>query len=174
MSALGSTPTRTRPSRADLDTALRDRLLATSWQLIDALERLEPAEANRAFAAQRQAEVERAQATLEPLTQWEGLSDSSYGTYVRGPNHVRVRRILDFVEPGERILDIGIGYGYLTGVLVRSGLPSYYCGIELTERRIEATKAGLKANGLDNNGTVESAVNQRVRELCARFPIYQG
>jgi glycine hydroxymethyltransferase len=33
---------------------------------------------------------------------------------------------------------------------------------------------GLKANGVDNNGSVEQAVNARVRDLCARFPIYQG
>lgn len=33
---------------------------------------------------------------------------------------------------------------------------------------------GLQANGLENNGTVERQVNARVRELCARFPIYQG
>ena len=33
---------------------------------------------------------------------------------------------------------------------------------------------GLAANGLENNGTVEAEVNGRVRELCARFPIYEG
>jgi glycine hydroxymethyltransferase len=33
---------------------------------------------------------------------------------------------------------------------------------------------GLQANGLEGNGTVEREVNARVRELCARFPIYQG
>jgi glycine hydroxymethyltransferase len=33
---------------------------------------------------------------------------------------------------------------------------------------------GLKQNGLENNGATESEVNERVRELCARFPIYQG
>jgi glycine hydroxymethyltransferase len=33
---------------------------------------------------------------------------------------------------------------------------------------------GLAANGLENNAAVERAVNGRVRELCARFPIYQG
>ena len=31
---------------------------------------------------------------------------------------------------------------------------------------------GLGANGVDNNGAVERAVNVRVRALCARFPIY--
>src|SRR5215218_2722161 len=33
---------------------------------------------------------------------------------------------------------------------------------------------GLAKNGPENNGSVEREVNQRVRELCARFPIYQG
>jgi glycine hydroxymethyltransferase len=33
---------------------------------------------------------------------------------------------------------------------------------------------GLKANGLEDNGAVERQVNVRVRELCARYPIYQG
>ena len=32
---------------------------------------------------------------------------------------------------------------------------------------------GLKENGLENNGAVERQVNERVLELCARFPIYQ-
>ncbi|RMF74570.1 MAG: serine hydroxymethyltransferase [Alphaproteobacteria bacterium] len=31
---------------------------------------------------------------------------------------------------------------------------------------------GLKANGPEDNGAVEQAVRQKVRELCARFPIY--
>ena len=33
---------------------------------------------------------------------------------------------------------------------------------------------GLAKNSLENNGSVEQQVNERVRELCARFPIYQG
>ena len=31
---------------------------------------------------------------------------------------------------------------------------------------------GLVKNGPENNGEVEREVNGRVRELCARFPIY--
>jgi glycine hydroxymethyltransferase len=33
---------------------------------------------------------------------------------------------------------------------------------------------GLARNGVENNSTVEREVNARVRELCARFPIYQA
>ena len=33
---------------------------------------------------------------------------------------------------------------------------------------------GLQANGVEANAGVEKAVNERVRALCARFPIYEG
>jgi glycine hydroxymethyltransferase len=33
---------------------------------------------------------------------------------------------------------------------------------------------GLQKNGVDGNSEVERSVNARVRDLCARFPIYQG
>ena len=33
---------------------------------------------------------------------------------------------------------------------------------------------GLRANDHEGNGSVEAEVRRRVRELCARFPIYQG
>jgi glycine hydroxymethyltransferase len=33
---------------------------------------------------------------------------------------------------------------------------------------------GLVKNGLEQNKDVERTVNERVRALCARFPIYQG
>ena len=33
---------------------------------------------------------------------------------------------------------------------------------------------GLRTNGHERNGEVEAAVKARVRDLCARFPIYQG
>jgi glycine hydroxymethyltransferase len=33
---------------------------------------------------------------------------------------------------------------------------------------------GLATNGPEGNGAVERQVSERVRKLCARFPIYQG
>ena len=33
---------------------------------------------------------------------------------------------------------------------------------------------GLRTNGHEGNSAVEASVKARVRELCARFPIYQG
>ena len=33
---------------------------------------------------------------------------------------------------------------------------------------------GLRTNGHEGNSAVEASVKARERELCARFPIYQG
>jgi glycine hydroxymethyltransferase len=33
---------------------------------------------------------------------------------------------------------------------------------------------GLRTNGAGDNGAVEQSINERVRALCARYPIYQG
>lgn len=127
---------------------LRDALLDRSWQLIDLLERLGQGPAHRLLTERREAEVAVARDKLEPLLKWPSLPATSYETYRSANNHVRVARVLDFVEPGDRILDVGIGYGYVTSALMRSGRPSYYCGFDLTQRFVEATRQGLAVNGI--------------------------
>lgn len=142
----------------DARLALRDALLERSWQLLDLLERLGSGPAQRLLRDTLHAEARHADERLAPLERWEGLGERSHATYVGGNNHVRIARVLDFLEPGERVLDIGIGYGYLTSVLVRSGLVDHYCGIDLTERYIETAREGLRANGLAGEADVHLEV----------------
>lgn len=138
--------------------AFRDRLLATSWQLLTVLEQLTSGQAQRMLAASRQADIEHATGRLQPLESWEGLPKTSYRTYLGGNNHVRVARLLDFLEPGDRVLDIGIGYGYVTSALVRTGILGSYVGIDLTQRFIDSARQGLSVNGLpDDNVHLEVA-----------------
>lgn len=139
---------RTRSARLDAKTVLRDRLLATSWQQVALLEQVGQTEAQRALKPLLEAEAERAQEKLKPLTRWPTLAESSYATYTRGPNHVRLARLLDFIEAGDRILDIGFGPGYVTTVLMRTGLVESYWGFDLRQRFADSGYAGLEANGL--------------------------
>jgi hypothetical protein len=124
---------------------LRDRLIESGWQRVDLLERLD---SSRPYDAQRRSEAAHAAATLEPLDAWEGLPEGSLKAYESGANQVRMRRVLDMVERGDRILDIGIGLGYLTTLFVRSGLPEYYCGVDIVDEYIESTQEALRHHGL--------------------------
>jgi 2-polyprenyl-3-methyl-5-hydroxy-6-metoxy-1,4-benzoquinol methylase len=136
----------------DAVVALRDRLLETSWQYLGVLERLGQSAAQRLHEEVREAETADAFERLQPLPRWKGLPETSHATYVSPNNHVRLARLLDFVEPGERVLDIGIGFGYPTSVLLRSGLLEAYVGFDLDNRYLTATRQGLEANGLSDEG----------------------
>lgn len=131
---------------------LRDRLLRTSWQHLGVIEQLGPAGTARVLGRQLEAEREQAPIRVPPLDRWPTLPATSYQTYIEGNNPVRIARILDFLLPGDRVLDIGIGYGYVTTVLARTGLLEYYCGVDLTQRYIDTTTEGLDWNGLPDDG----------------------
>ena len=123
-------------------------MLAQAWRQLELLERLGPSQAKRLLSDQLAAEVREAGERMQPLKKWPELPDTSYSTYIGTNNHVRVARLLDFVEPGERILDVGIGYGYVTTAIMRTGLPAHYCGIDLTDRFLSTARSGLATNGL--------------------------
>lgn len=144
-----SEPTATEPARKGpgAPEALRDRLLAASWQHLTLLERLGAGPAGRLLAEEIAAE--RASATALPaLRRWTGLPPGNYTGYTEGASPVRMSRVLDFVLPGDRVLDIGIGYGYQTSVLVRTGLLEHYAGIDTSERLVASARDGLEHNRL--------------------------
>jgi 2-polyprenyl-3-methyl-5-hydroxy-6-metoxy-1,4-benzoquinol methylase len=63
-------------------------------------------------------------------------------------NFTRVRRMLDFVMPGDRVLDIGSGRGYLTGILLRDSPLKSYTGIDIVEKDIASAKSMIEFNDL--------------------------
>jgi len=154
----------TVPDTTKLLRAVRDAVLPLAWRQVELHERLGNNGA-RVLKDVLAAEVEEAQRALPPLARWPGLGEAVYNTYVGGRNHVRVRRIIDFVESGDRVLDIGTGCGYLGAALMRSGLPSYYCGIDLTERLVEATRKGIRSQGV-----TDERVQLEVRDLYDLTP----
>jgi 2-polyprenyl-3-methyl-5-hydroxy-6-metoxy-1,4-benzoquinol methylase len=102
----------------------------------------------RLSAPARRLAIARAVRRVPPLRRWEQIPDRTFARYIEGGNAVRIARVLDLVPAGRRILDIGIGHGYVAGVLLRDRRPSHYCGVDLREARTEATRAMIEANDL--------------------------
>ncbi|HEX8102549.1 MAG TPA: methyltransferase domain-containing protein [Solirubrobacteraceae bacterium] len=117
------------------------------WEEIELLERL-PSGAPRG-AQHRPGEAEAARAELVPLRRWDKISERSFSTYLGDNNHVRLHRLLRFIRDGDRVLDVGIGFGYVTALLHRERRLEAYWGIDLREQYAEAARAALEANGLD-------------------------
>jgi SAM-dependent methyltransferase len=127
------------------------RPIRTWWgkRRIDALEILGQTPGENLTRRRRKRELVQASADVAPLGKWGAISQQSYDVYTRGPNLVRLKRLVDHVPPRSRLLDIGIGYGYVTGVLLRDTEPAYYCGVDLKDTYLEATRKMIKANELD-------------------------
>lgn len=136
-------------SASSQSATLRDAIVGNQWNYIRALELLDE---KRAGDLQQECDglAARSEKTpILPLGGWPGLAKEHHQAYQRSDNQTRLRRLLDYVVADDRVLDIGCGFGYVSGVLLRDTQLSYYCGIDVGAHRIRAAGQMLAANGLD-------------------------
>jgi len=127
---------------------LRDEHVRAGFDALHLLERLEPALARSRYEDRLTAWVRHARGTIEPLTRAPGIRDADFAIATSDATQVRYRRVLDFAMPGDRILDIGVGFGYLACLLLRYTGPKTYTGIDLTQERLDAASRMAEVNGL--------------------------
>lgn len=88
------------------------------WARIEILESVDELTGYDLQAPHLKAAVRRA-AALGHLVPWSSVPKGKIGVYQNRANWVRMNRVLDLVVPGERVLDIGVNYGYLSGLILR-------------------------------------------------------
>lgn len=66
----------------------------------------------------------------------------------QAPNQTRIARLCDCVLPGERVLDIGFGYGHVATHLLRDTQLAYYCGLDRHAHLRQATERMFAVNGV--------------------------
>jgi 2-polyprenyl-3-methyl-5-hydroxy-6-metoxy-1,4-benzoquinol methylase len=136
--------------RAAADRLLRDAAVRSGWARALVLERLGPDQSRDLLADHLAAHVEQARASLKPLTPWPAQPERVTKTLNDDANQVRVRRTLDYVVPGERVLEVGVGFGYVSGILMRDAAVSGYTGIDIGQHRLDAVHQMAELNGLDS------------------------
>lgn len=138
-----------------VDGVSRERFLVQAgWDLVDVLGQLDSARARKLLAGRWEAARARAAATLTPLITGDKVGAYDRKMYVQPSVQARFRRTLDYVLPGDRVLEIGPGRGYLAGLLLRDGQASAYQGIDVVASNIEATRELLELNGLADRATL--------------------
>jgi 2-polyprenyl-3-methyl-5-hydroxy-6-metoxy-1,4-benzoquinol methylase len=136
------------PELAEALLKLRNETVRLGWDQVELMERIDPELSRRLQQDILRARVEDAHRTLRPLKPWPASPDRVLRVMTNQANQVRMRRVLDVVEPGDRVLDIGVNYGYLTGVLLRDGRLSAYTGLDLSEHLLEAVQQMREVNSL--------------------------
>ncbi len=126
-----------------------NRLVTAQWSEVRAYQAIDEPAAAALYADEIARERARARDTIDRLDPWSGLPPKAEKTFTGGPDLPRLRRILDLVASGDRILEIGTGQGYMAGVLLRDRKLEHYCGVDINPRLIEAVRAMAEANDLD-------------------------
>lgn len=159
-------------STQDLPAAvaqLRDAYVRQGFAELERHERLDPAAARQLYQAELDTAAAHVAASVPLLTQAPGIRDNEFAVITSGANQVRLARALDFAVPGDRILEVGVGFGYMTCLLLRDAAPRSYVGVDLTDARLDAVRQMIAANGL-----VDRQVRLEVMDLYDMTPEWMG
>ncbi|WP_028846043.1 MULTISPECIES: class I SAM-dependent methyltransferase [Thermocrispum] len=150
--------------------AMEKALVRAGWELVDVLGALGAGQSQRLFERRWTAERDRAERDLTPLKTGPSISGATERLYRSPANWTRFRRTIDFVRPGERLFEIGLGRGYLAGIFLRDGQVGAYHGIDLEPDNVSATRETLELNGLADRAEVRQGdLYDLTRDEVAEF-----
>jgi len=125
------------------------------WELVDLVEQLGDGPSRRLLAPRWETERDRGASGYAPLKYGDLTSVEEAAMYESPNNLARFRRTLDFALPGDSVVEVGIGRGYLGTRLLRDGGATSYLGLDLFEENAAATRQTLAANGYAAAGTAD-------------------
>lgn len=146
-----STPFAAHPQA--LAHAVEEGVVRAGWELTDVVERLGAGASERHFADRWRTERERGESGYRPLKTGDLVSDRDREMYETPTNLSRFRRTLDFVLEGDRVLEVGIGRGYLGTRIMREAGAASYLGLDIVEENATATRQTLEVNGYAERAT---------------------
>lgn len=135
------------------DSSVERTLVARGWSDIDLAERLGSGPTRRLKAPLLEAAHERARAWYRAPVD-DHVPEGMVSMYESEANVVRYRRLVDFLTEGERVFEVGLGYGYLATMMLREGRLGRYHGVDLVPDCVERTTKMLAVNGLSDNTDV--------------------
>ena len=129
----------TAPS-VDIDLNLLERGMVTAgWQTVDLLNCAGEGVSAKAARNWWDADWQHATDAVDPLGS-SVMPPRRARAYESRTNMTRFARTLEFVRPGDRVYDIGLGHGYLPGVLLRDGQLESYRGVDLVPANVRHTQ----------------------------------
>jgi 2-polyprenyl-3-methyl-5-hydroxy-6-metoxy-1,4-benzoquinol methylase len=135
----------------DLQGTLHQEIVTSQWRTIEMLERMSEREARRVAADDFRAQYREARAKLPELKPWPKLAQRSLRVYRNRANQTRVWRVCQLLSSDDRILDIGMGHGWLPGTLAFAVRPQAYAGVDLTDSKFDSVREMAEVNGIDTS-----------------------
>jgi 2-polyprenyl-3-methyl-5-hydroxy-6-metoxy-1,4-benzoquinol methylase len=135
----------------DLEGTLHQEIVSSQWRTIELLERMPEREARHVVADEFRAQYRDALAHLPKLTPWPKLPQRNLRVYRNRANQTRVWRVCQYLSSDDRILDIGMGHGWMPGTLALAVRPRTYAGVDLTDSKFDSVREMAEVNGIDTS-----------------------
>jgi 2-polyprenyl-3-methyl-5-hydroxy-6-metoxy-1,4-benzoquinol methylase len=119
------------------------------WRQVERLERSSGRLARIRRAVVSRIQYRAARAALPSLRPWPLLPARSLEVYRGFADQIRMWRVCRLLSADDRIVDIGMGHGWLAGVLALAVRPQAYVGIDLTDSKFDSVHEMARVNGLD-------------------------
>ena len=126
-----------------------------AWELIHTMERVGVSRSAEDYALRWEASRQKGEDFYAQVAVGEGAVADHQDVYESQANLTRFARTIDFLRPGERIMEIGIGKGFLALMALRAGRIGAYRGIELLASNVVDTNTALAAAGYADRATAE-------------------
>jgi 2-polyprenyl-3-methyl-5-hydroxy-6-metoxy-1,4-benzoquinol methylase len=118
---------------------------------VERLERLPVRDAQSLLAVDLRQAHRDATAYLPELRPWPKLPKNNLQVYRSSTNQIRVRRVCRFLSGEDRILDIGMGHGWLPGILALAVQPQAYIGVDVSDSKFDSVREMAQVNGIDTS-----------------------
>jgi SAM-dependent methyltransferase len=138
------------------EAALRSEqaFVHAGWETVDLLGTLGRASSKKVLAYRWEAEQERGTSWFRPMNRPTEFGAKAFAAYESPSTQTRFRRTLDFLQEGDRILEVGTGRGYVGGLMLRDGGASAYLGMEISPAYVKDANRVLEFNELADRGRV--------------------
>lgn len=137
-------PATTEPT---VDAAVAARVEA-QWQLHELA--VDLPSAVRPVVTYRQAgPLRRLADELPAFHEWSGHTPATLALYEQPENRQRLAWLLNMIDAGERVVDIGPGSGSIGGRVLRFREPQHYAAIEPSSTKTAAFRGMAAENGID-------------------------
>lgn len=119
---------------------------------IRVLERMDPADVQAMFGDELAQQAEEARSSLPDLRPWPELPARSWDVYDEAPTQARFHRTTQLLDRDDRVVDIGVSYGLLSGVLLKTVRPRYYCGVDVAGHLLDSAHRMMETNDIGGDG----------------------
>lgn len=90
-------------------------------------------------------------AGFQDLHKWPTIRNDTWKIFHDWANTARIKQLIPYIHRADSILELGCGYGYSAGIILKNILPMWYVGVDIDTTAIKSCNEMLTTNKISGN-----------------------